>query len=80
MPSRLIQLNGMNINAGEKFPQNYQLEVTNPGGHSSRPMPDNAIYRLAAGLMKISAYVFPIQASDITRQYFAKLGPATLAA
>ena len=65
----------MTIQAAEKFPQNYQLEVTNPGGHSSRPMPDNAIYRLAAGLTKISAYVFPIQASDITRQYFAKLAP-----
>ncbi|MBA2589169.1 MAG: M20/M25/M40 family metallo-hydrolase [Alphaproteobacteria bacterium] len=65
----------MTIQAAEKFPQNYQLEVTNPGGHSSRPMPDNAIYHLAAGLTKISAYAFPIQASDITKQYFAKLSP-----
>jgi acetylornithine deacetylase/succinyl-diaminopimelate desuccinylase-like protein len=65
----------MTIQAAEKFPQNYQLEVTNPGGHSSRPMPDNAIYRLAAGLTKISAYAFPVQASDITRTYFAKMGP-----
>jgi acetylornithine deacetylase/succinyl-diaminopimelate desuccinylase-like protein len=65
----------MTIQAAEKFPQNYQLEVTNPGGHSSRPMPDNAIYKLAMGLTKVSAYAFPIQASDITRQYFAKLSP-----
>jgi len=65
----------MTIQAAEKFPQNYQLEVTNPGGHSSRPMPDNAIYRLAAGLTRISGYAFPVQASDITRQYFAKLSP-----
>ena len=65
----------MTIQAAEKFPQNYKLEVTNPGGHSSRPMPDNAIYRLAAGLTKISAYAFPVQASDITRQYFAKMAP-----
>lgn len=65
----------MTIQAAEKFPQNYKLEVTNPGGHSSRPMPDNAIYRLAAGLTKVSAYAFPVQASDITRQYFAKMAP-----
>src|SRR5271170_2245564 len=38
----------LDVEAGEKFPQNYRLEVTNPGGHSSRPVKDNAIYRLAA--------------------------------
>jgi len=65
----------LTIQAAEKFPQNYQLEVTNPGGHSSRPVPDNAIYHLAAGLTKISTYQFPFQASDITRQYFAKMAP-----
>jgi acetylornithine deacetylase/succinyl-diaminopimelate desuccinylase-like protein len=65
----------LTVQAAEKFPQNYQLEVTNPGGHSSRPMPDNAIYHLAAGLTKISAYAFPVMASDITRGYFAKLAP-----
>ena len=65
----------LTVQAAEKFPQNYQLEVTNPGGHSSRPVPDNAIYHLAAGLTKIGAYQFPFQASDITRQSFAKLAP-----
>jgi len=65
----------LSIQATEKFPQSYQLEVTNPGGHSSRPVPDNAIYHLAAGLMKISAYQFPFQATDITRQYFGKMAP-----
>ena len=34
----------MNVQAGEKAAQNYRLEVTNPGGHSSRPSKDNAIY------------------------------------
>jgi len=63
------------VQAAEKFPQNYQLEVTNPGGHSSRPTPNNAIYHLAAGLTKISTYQFPFQASDITKAYFAKMGP-----
>jgi acetylornithine deacetylase/succinyl-diaminopimelate desuccinylase-like protein len=65
----------LTIQAAEKFPQSYQLEVTNPGGHSSRPVPDNAIYRLAAGLLKISTYQFPFQASDITRAYFDKMAP-----
>jgi len=60
----------LTIQAAEKFPQNYKLEVTNPGGHSSRPVPNNAIYHLAAGLLKIQAYQFPFEASDITRQYF----------
>jgi acetylornithine deacetylase/succinyl-diaminopimelate desuccinylase-like protein len=65
----------LTVQAAEKFPQSYQLEVTNPGGHSSRPVPDNAIYRLAAGLLKVSAYQFPFQASDITRAYFGKMAP-----
>jgi acetylornithine deacetylase/succinyl-diaminopimelate desuccinylase-like protein len=60
----------MDIEAGEKFPQNYRLEVTNPGGHSSRPMKDNAIYRLAAALTRISAYDFPAQFTDGSRGYF----------
>jgi acetylornithine deacetylase/succinyl-diaminopimelate desuccinylase-like protein len=67
----------LNIQAGEKFPQNYKLEVTNMGGHSSRPTPDNAIYHLAFGLTKISAHKFPIESNDATRQFFAAMGPQT---
>jgi len=65
----------MTVQAAEKFPQNYQLEVRNPGGHSSRPVPNNAIYHLAAGLTKIGTYQFPFQANDITKGYFGKMGP-----
>jgi acetylornithine deacetylase/succinyl-diaminopimelate desuccinylase-like protein len=61
----------MEVEAGEKFPQNYRLEVTNKGGHSSRPVKDNAIYHLAAALMRISAYEFPAQFTDGNRAYFA---------
>jgi acetylornithine deacetylase/succinyl-diaminopimelate desuccinylase-like protein len=61
----------LDVEAGEKFPQNYMLEVTNPGGHSSRPVKDNAIYHLAAALMKISAYEFPPMFNDANRAYFA---------
>ncbi len=61
----------LDIEAGEKFPQNYRLEVTNPGGHSSRPVRDNAIYHLAAALTRISGYDFPAQFTDGNRAYFA---------
>jgi acetylornithine deacetylase/succinyl-diaminopimelate desuccinylase-like protein len=72
----------LNIQAGEKFPQNYRFEVTNPGGHSSRPVRENAIYRLADALVKIRAHEFPVQSNEATRAYFgamAKLlpGPAS---
>ena len=74
----------LNIQAGEKFPQNYRLEVTNPGGHSSRPVRENAIYRLADALVKIRAHDFPVQSNEATRGYFgamAKLlpGPSSAA-
>jgi len=61
----------LDIEAGEKFPQNYLLEVTNPGGHSSRPVKDNAIYHLAATVTRIGAYEFPVQFNDANRAYFA---------
>jgi acetylornithine deacetylase/succinyl-diaminopimelate desuccinylase-like protein len=60
--------------AAEKLYQDYTLTTTNPGGHSSRPMPDNAIYQLAHALDKIEAHSFPIEMSDVTRPYFAKFG------
>jgi acetylornithine deacetylase/succinyl-diaminopimelate desuccinylase-like protein len=60
----------LDVEAGEKFPQNYRLEVTNKGGHSSRPIKDNAIYHLAAALTRISAYEFPAQFTDGNRAYF----------
>jgi acetylornithine deacetylase/succinyl-diaminopimelate desuccinylase-like protein len=60
----------MQIQAGEKASQNYRLEVTNRGGHSSRPVKDNAIYHLSAALTKLSAYDFPAQFSDGNRAYF----------
>jgi hypothetical protein len=49
----------MGVQAGEKSAQNFRLEVTNPGGHSSRPVKSNAIYRLAGALTRIEHYDFP---------------------
>ena len=60
----------LDVEAGEKFPQNYVLEVTNPGGHSSRPVKNNAIYHLAAALTRIAGYDFPVQFNDANRAYF----------
>ncbi|MBO9709201.1 MAG: M20/M25/M40 family metallo-hydrolase [Caulobacter sp.] len=58
------------IQAGEKVYMDYTLEVTNAGGHSSRPVKDNAIYHLADGLARLRDYDFPIALNDATRGYF----------
>ena len=62
-----------NIQAGEKSSVGFRLEVTNPGGHSSRPVPDNAIYHLIRAVDRISQYEFPVQLNDATRGYFTKM-------
>ena len=61
------------VEAGEKTSQSFILEVTNPGGHSSRPVPDNAIYHLADAIEKIRAYEFPVQLDDANRGYLSKM-------
>lgn len=60
------------MQVGEKAVQNFQLETTNPGGHSSVPRPDNAIYSLAAAVSKVGAHEFPVQFNDTTRTFFTK--------
>ena len=67
----------LNIQAGEKFPQNYRLEVTNPGGHSSRPVKDNAITRISQALIRVGAHDFAYEANDATRGYFAAMASLT---
>ncbi len=62
------------IQVGEKAVQNYRVETTNPGGHSSIPIRDNAIYQLADALGKIRDHEFPVKFTDTTRVYFAKVG------
>jgi acetylornithine deacetylase/succinyl-diaminopimelate desuccinylase-like protein len=63
----------MEIEAGEKTDQDYRLEVVNAGGHSSRPVKNNAIYHMAAGLTRLSEYEFPVQFNDTTRTYFSRM-------
>ena len=60
----------LEILAAEKTSQNYVFEVTNAGGHSSRPVPDNAIYHLVRAVDRVSHYEFPVQLNDASRGYF----------
>ena len=63
----------LGMQAGEKVYQDFRIEATNAGGHSSRPRPDNAIYELAAALTWIGQYEFPARFSDTTRAYFTEM-------
>ncbi|MEO0367498.1 MAG: M20/M25/M40 family metallo-hydrolase [Pseudomonadota bacterium] len=62
------------IQAAEKTYATYILTIKNPGGHSSRPRPDNAIYDLATALKNIEAYEFPTNSSSVTRAFFKQTG------
>jgi acetylornithine deacetylase/succinyl-diaminopimelate desuccinylase-like protein len=65
-----------NLHVGEKTVVNYRIEATNPGGHSSIPIPDNAIYELSDALVRLRAFDFPLMLNDTTKAFFAKAGPA----
>jgi acetylornithine deacetylase/succinyl-diaminopimelate desuccinylase-like protein len=58
------------VQAAEKVPINFTLTAVNPGGHSSVPRPDNAIYELAEALTRISRYQFPVALNEVTRPFF----------
>jgi acetylornithine deacetylase/succinyl-diaminopimelate desuccinylase-like protein len=58
------------IQVSEKYVINFRLEVHNKGGHSSMPVPDNAIYHLAAALDRLSKFGFPLKTNEVTRAYF----------
>lgn len=58
--------------ASEKLYADFELEVTNAGGHSSLPRPDNAIYHLANALVRLQQFRFPFELNDVTRSYFER--------
>ncbi len=62
------------IQVGQKVVQQFRIETTNAGGHSSIPIRDNAIYELADALIKVRDLEFPMQFSHTTRVYLAKAG------
>ncbi len=61
------------IQLSEKVYMTLRLEVTNPGGHSSIPEKDNAIYHLAEGLSRLAQFEFPVRLDEITRTYFERM-------
>ncbi len=60
------------VQAAEKLYQDFDVKVTNPGGHSSLPGKENAIYELAEGLTRLEHYQFPFELSEVTREYFKR--------
>lgn len=64
------------IQVGEKTYQDYKLVATNPGGHSSQPVRDNAIYAMSEALLKVGGHEFPAEFNDTTRAFFARAGAA----
>ncbi len=70
------------VQVSEKYVINFHLEVRNKGGHSSVPVPDNAIYHLSDALAKLERFGFPLKLNDVTKAYFAQMakiekGPLT---
>ena len=61
------------IQAGEKVYQDFRVESRNPGGHSSRPIRDNAIYHLSDALARLEKFDFPVNLSEVTRTYFERM-------
>jgi acetylornithine deacetylase/succinyl-diaminopimelate desuccinylase-like protein len=61
------------VQLSEKLFQSFALEATNPGGHSSRPRKDNAIYQLSSALVRISEHEFPVELDEITSAYFERM-------
>jgi len=73
----------LQIQAGEKVYQDFTLEASDVGGHSSRPTKNNPIVRLSAGLTKLGAHNFAVALNQATRGYFEaqiKLQPPEIAA
>jgi carboxypeptidase PM20D1 len=66
-----------NLQCAEKTYCTFELTAINPGGHSSYPRSDNAIYELAAALGRLNAFRFPVRSNDITRAYFASKAKVT---
>ena len=72
------------LQASEKYVINFRLEVHNKGGHSSLPVPDNAIYHLANALARLGDFAFPLKANEASAAYFRQMerietGPAAQA-
>src|SRR5262249_55213159 len=63
----------MGVEASEKIYADFELTARNPGGHSSLPVPDNAIYHIANALGKLERSPFPFELNNVTRAYFEQM-------
>ena len=61
------------LQVSEKYVINFRFEVRNKGGHSSLPVPDNAIYHLAGAPERLSHFGFPLKTNEVTAAYFQKM-------
>jgi acetylornithine deacetylase/succinyl-diaminopimelate desuccinylase-like protein len=62
----------VDVEANEKLYADFELDANNPGGHSSLPVPDNAIYHIADALSRLEHSAFPVELNPITRTYFER--------
>ena len=76
---RAGKVTALQVQAAEKVFASFTLTVKNPGGHSSLPTKDNAIYRLSAGLRRLATFEFPVRLNETTRAYFERMAPAAAA-
>jgi carboxypeptidase PM20D1 len=65
------------VQGAEKTYATFDLIATNPGGHSSRPRADNAIYDLAKAVTRVGEYRFPVMSNALTRAYLGAVGKVT---
>ncbi len=61
------------LQVSEKWYVDFRFEVHNKGGHSSMPVPDNAIYHLAGALDRLGHFAFPLKTNEVTKAYFAEM-------
>lgn len=66
------RLLNLKVGFAQKFGPNFKIEANNPGGHSSLPRPDNAIFDLSRALVRISELRFPVHLNDVTRAFFTR--------
>jgi acetylornithine deacetylase/succinyl-diaminopimelate desuccinylase-like protein len=59
------------VQAGEKLYADFTLEATHDGGHSSRPVKGNPIYRMARALSRVETLALPLKVSPVTQPLFA---------
>ena len=68
------KLEAQSLQVGEKAYQDFTFTATNPGGHSSQPVRENAIYELSEALLKVREFEFPVEFNDTTRAFFTRTG------